>query len=282
MLNQQNQNVCTTIWRLEGGTEQEVELWSLFVAVKKCRGNDWYGTAAILRRQDGECLVVTRSFMTNNKSMAKLLILREILQRGRERNIKKVQCFEYRREWENLLTSESKVHWTVHPLKQQVTSIIKDLREMVVVRLGHPLSRCSNQLARQAASTRMSFSWPDENLVSPIDGKTIVKTARFLKPFVQTVSQAVTVPNTPLLFEISSENLGEWQEKVDIKGWHVPHKRWKEWVDSMAGKYGALWKLTGICDAIMSSIYKIKRHKDLLLGLVEFWCPETNTFVFPW
>ncbi|XWS27868.1 hypothetical protein CRYUN_Cryun25bG0016700 [Craigia yunnanensis] len=23
-------------------------------------------------------------------------------------------------------------------------------------------------------------------------------------------------------------------------------------------------------------------NKDLLLGLVEFWCPETNTFVFPW
>ncbi|XP_007020919.2 PREDICTED: uncharacterized protein LOC18593573 [Theobroma cacao] len=50
----------------------------------------------------------------------------------------------------------------------------------------------------------------------------------------------------------------------------------------MAGKYGALWNLTGICDAIMSSRYEIRCNKDLILGLVEFWCPETNTFVFPW
>ncbi|XWS51896.1 hypothetical protein CRYUN_Cryun11dG0021100 [Craigia yunnanensis] len=122
----------------------------------------------------------------------------------------------------------------------------------------------------------------DEKLVSPKDGKTIVRTARFLKPCVQTMSQAVTVPNTPLLFEIFSQNLEQWPENVDIKGWHIPQKRWEEWVDRMAGKYGALWKLTGIYDAITSSRYEIRCNKDLLLGLVEFWCPETNTFVFPW
>ncbi|KAF9666975.1 hypothetical protein SADUNF_Sadunf16G0284400 [Salix dunnii] len=22
--------------------------------------------------------------------------------------------------------------------------------------------------------------------------------------------------------------------------------------------------------------------KDVILGLLEYWCPETNTFVFPW
>ncbi|XWS11205.1 hypothetical protein CRYUN_Cryun38cG0064200 [Craigia yunnanensis] len=122
----------------------------------------------------------------------------------------------------------------------------------------------------------------DEKLVSPKDGKTIVGTARFLKPCVRTVSQAVTVPITPLLFEIFSQNLKQWPENVYIKGWHVPQKRWEEWVDRMAGNYGGLWKLTGICDAIMSSRYEIRCNKDLLLGLVEFWCPETNTFVFPW
>ncbi|XP_022717679.1 uncharacterized protein LOC111276135 [Durio zibethinus] len=122
----------------------------------------------------------------------------------------------------------------------------------------------------------------DEKLVSPKGGKIIFGTARFLKPCVQTVAQAVTVPDTPLLFELFSENLKQLPENVDIKGWHIPQKRWEEWVDRMAGKYGALWKLTGICDAIMSSRYEIRCNKDLLLGLVEFWCPETNTFVFPW
>ncbi|KAK6269716.1 hypothetical protein POUND7_006821 [Theobroma cacao] len=122
----------------------------------------------------------------------------------------------------------------------------------------------------------------DEKLICPKDRKTLVRTARFLKPCVQTVSQAVTVPNTPLLFDIFSQNLKQWPENVDIKGWHVSQKRWEEWVDRMAGKYGALWNLTGICDAIMSSRYEIRCNKDLILGLVEFWCPETNTFVFPW
>ncbi|XVE80357.1 hypothetical protein DITRI_Ditri14bG0133200 [Diplodiscus trichospermus] len=122
----------------------------------------------------------------------------------------------------------------------------------------------------------------DEKLVSSRDGKTIVGTARFLKPCVQTVSQAVTVPNTPLLFEIFSLNLKQCPASVEIKGWHVPQKRWEEWVDMMAGKYGALWKLTGIDDAIMSSRYEVRCNKDLLLGLVEFWCPETSSFVFPW
>ncbi|XVF77821.1 hypothetical protein PTKIN_Ptkin14bG0077500 [Pterospermum kingtungense] len=122
----------------------------------------------------------------------------------------------------------------------------------------------------------------DENLTSPEDEKTIVRTARFLKPCVQTVSQAVTVSNAPLLFEMFSQNSKGWPEKVEIKGWHVPQKHWEEWVEKMAGKYSGLWKLTGICDAIMSSIYEMKCNKDLVLGLVEFWCPETNTFVFPW
>ena len=96
------------------------------------------------------------------------------------------------------------------------------------------------------------------------------------------LSQAVTVPNTPLLSEIFSQNLKQWPVNVDIKGLHVPQKRWEEWIDRMAGDYGALWKLTGICDAIISSRYEIRCNKDLLLGLVEFWCPEMNTFVFPW
>ncbi|OMP04445.1 hypothetical protein COLO4_09640 [Corchorus olitorius] len=122
----------------------------------------------------------------------------------------------------------------------------------------------------------------NENLVSQKDGKTRVATAKFLKPCVKTLSEAVTAPNAPLLFDLLSQNLETWPEHVEIKGWHVPQKGWEEWVDRMAGKYGALWNLTGICDAILSSRYELRSSKDLLLGLVEFWCPETNTFVFPW
>ncbi|XP_040938086.1 uncharacterized protein [Gossypium hirsutum] len=50
----------------------------------------------------------------------------------------------------------------------------------------------------------------------------------------------------------------------------------------MHDKYQALWEQVGICEAILSSRYHIKQHKELVLGIVEKWCLKTNTFVFPW
>ncbi|GMN51571.1 hypothetical protein TIFTF001_020726 [Ficus carica] len=42
-----------------------------------------------------------------------------------------------------------------------------------------------------------------------------------------------------------------------------------------------MWNEAWICDAIMSSRYEIQCNKNLVLGLMEFWCKETNIFVFP-
>ena len=50
----------------------------------------------------------------------------------------------------------------------------------------------------------------------------------------------------------------------------------------MAGKHGYTWNQTGICNAILGSMYEIRCNSSLKIGLVEYWCPETNTFVFPW
>ncbi|GKV42614.1 hypothetical protein SLEP1_g49997 [Rubroshorea leprosula] len=122
----------------------------------------------------------------------------------------------------------------------------------------------------------------NEKMVAPKDGKPYVRNAVFLKPCVKSLSQAVAVPNTPLLFDIMSESLREWPKRLDVKGLYLPQKRWEEWIDRMAGKYARVWYQTGICDAILSSRYEIRGNKDLILGLLEFWCPETNTFVFPW
>ncbi|OMO82804.1 hypothetical protein COLO4_22820 [Corchorus olitorius] len=123
----------------------------------------------------------------------------------------------------------------------------------------------------------------DENiLVSLKDEKSTVRIARFLKPIVRNVEQAVGVPNTPLLHELFSHSSKNWPSKVSLKGWKPPQKEWGQWVENLAGKYGAVWNQAGICDAVLSSTYEFPCNRDVILGLSEFWCPDTNTFVFPW
>ncbi|KAK2387318.1 serine/threonine-protein phosphatase 7 long form protein [Trifolium repens] len=42
-----------------------------------------------------------------------------------------------------------------------------------------------------------------------------------------------------------------------------------------------MWKEVGIFEAIMNTKCRIKKDQNLLFGVVEKWCCETNTFVFP-
>ncbi|GMY31437.1 serine/threonine-protein phosphatase 7 long form like [Fagus crenata] len=122
----------------------------------------------------------------------------------------------------------------------------------------------------------------EEEMVSLKDGNITRRIGRFLKPCVRYSNQAAKVPNVPLLSEFFSYYNQAWNSKVHFRGWKQHLKRWDEWIDKLAGKYGYKWNQTGICDAIMSSRYEIHCNRDLVLGLVEFWCAETNTFVFPW
>uniref|UniRef100_A0A6N2KIJ5 Aminotransferase-like plant mobile domain-containing protein n=1 Tax=Salix viminalis TaxID=40686 RepID=A0A6N2KIJ5_SALVM len=70
--------------------------------------------------------------------------------------------------------------------------------------------------------------------------------------------------------------------KITFHGWRYPQMKWKEWVDKMAALHETTWRKVGIYQAVMSSLYQIRRDDDLLLGLAEKWCSETNTFIFPW
>ncbi|PKI67684.1 hypothetical protein CRG98_011897 [Punica granatum] len=78
------------------------------------------------------------------------------------------------------------------------------------------------------------------------------RTARFLRPFVRSVREAVGVPNSPLLSEFFWD-VPKWPCEVSFKVWHGPQKEWDESVDRLAGRYSAVWRRAGICDAIMSS-----------------------------
>ncbi|KAI4306076.1 hypothetical protein L6164_029385 [Bauhinia variegata] len=119
-------------------------------------------------------------------------------------------------------------------------------------------------------------------MVSLEDGKSTKRLAIFLKPCFGSINQSSGVPNIPTISQIFSHKNQDWHPNLNFKGWKNPQKKWFEWVNHMAGDNALMWNQTGICDAILSSLCRIACNQDLILGLVEYWCPETNTFIFPW
>ncbi|KAL8136443.1 hypothetical protein V2J09_002444 [Rumex salicifolius] len=71
--------------------------------------------------------------------------------------------------------------------------------------------------------------------------------------------------------------------KVKFVGWRANNlKDWESWVNKMCSLHKYTWKKAGIYEAIMSSVYIIKRQDNLILELASRWCSKTNTFDFPW
>ncbi|KAF6159299.1 hypothetical protein GIB67_032070 [Kingdonia uniflora] len=120
----------------------------------------------------------------------------------------------------------------------------------------------------------------DEHMVSHIVENPTLRPARFLKP---SMTHFEKVAKFPSLCGILAYTRKKWDFfDVQFKGWKNPQKKWKQWVDQMCEIYGEMWKVTGIYDTIIGSTYEIKKDREMVLGLVEWWCPETNTFVFLW
>ncbi|KAG8479352.1 hypothetical protein CXB51_029130 [Gossypium anomalum] len=123
----------------------------------------------------------------------------------------------------------------------------------------------------------------EEHMVSPTGGHITRRKAHFLKPTATSSNGKVSeLPQRCLSPKPFIYDLKDLSEKVLFKGWKRPTQKWETWVRNMHDKYQALWEQVGICEAILSSRYHIKQHKELVLGIVEKWCLETNTFVFPW
>ncbi|CAL4917645.1 unnamed protein product [Urochloa decumbens] len=61
---------------------------------------------------------------------------------------------------------------------------------------------------------------------------------------------------------------------------------WVQWVAKLRPLHEPLWRELGIRDGILATTCRVRRRGSeggaLLLQLVPFWSPETNTFVFPW
>lgn len=124
-----------------------------------------------------------------------------------------------------------------------------------------------------------------EVMVSPVGGDTIVRKASFLKPIVpssinEPLSQLPTYsfPSLPPNFEPR-----EWPLEFGFPGWPIKaHEEWNSWLDFMDSSHESTWKNAGIHEAIFSSTYQIKRNTNLVYGLGEKWCSDTNTFIFSW
>ncbi|KAL2322611.1 hypothetical protein Fmac_026990 [Flemingia macrophylla] len=125
----------------------------------------------------------------------------------------------------------------------------------------------------------------DDFMVSPVgDSKPSLRTAYFLKPLAKSfdgaisgvLSSSVSIP-LPEVFEPEA-----WPLMFHFKGWRYPNKKWVEWVDTLQVKYQSVWKKVGIFEAIKSTKCCIVKDQNLCYGVAEKWCPETNTFLFPW
>ncbi|CAB78647.1 hypothetical protein [Arabidopsis thaliana] len=53
-------------------------------------------------------------------------------------------------------------------------------------------------------------------------------------------------------------------------------------IDGFQALHKPTWLKSGIFEAIKASTYRIHKNPSLILSLAQNWCPETNTFVFPW
>ncbi|XP_060189488.1 uncharacterized protein LOC132618455 [Lycium barbarum] len=121
------------------------------------------------------------------------------------------------------------------------------------------------------------FEERKELMVSPLGGIPQLRKAHFLKPIVSSIEgPSLKLASLPF----SSES--EWPLKVSFNGCRNQQNKWKKWVENMESVHHIVWKKTGIYEAIMGSVYKVHTDQDLIFGLVERWCCETNTFIFPW
>ncbi|GMY31357.1 serine/threonine-protein phosphatase 7 long form like [Fagus crenata] len=116
----------------------------------------------------------------------------------------------------------------------------------------------------------------EELMVSSSGGNPTLRIAHFLKPTITSIKGPI--------FKLPLPNLESQKISpgVSFCGWRCPQNNWKTWVDKMASLHQATWKRAGIYEAVLNSTYQIRRDSDLLFGLAERWCSETNTFIFPW
>ncbi|XP_058782356.1 uncharacterized protein LOC131656750 [Vicia villosa] len=120
----------------------------------------------------------------------------------------------------------------------------------------------------------------EDFMVSPAgDSEPTFRTAHFLKPISNSIDEPPFDFNPSSTYSVFDPK--EWPLKLHFSGWRIPPDKWVYWVDELRPIYESVWKKAGIFEAIMSSKCYMHKNRNLLHGVVEKWCCETNTFVFP-
>ncbi|PRQ31710.1 putative aminotransferase-like, plant mobile domain-containing protein [Rosa chinensis] len=121
----------------------------------------------------------------------------------------------------------------------------------------------------------------EELMFSPTGGDPFHKIAHFLKPIVP--SSIFKFPNESFSSLPSHFGPRECPLEVEFPGWRIQlQEDWTAWVDRLASLHQSTWKKAGIYEAIFNSTYQIRRNTELIYGLAEKWCSETNSFIFAW
>ncbi|XP_058183609.1 serine/threonine-protein phosphatase 7 long form homolog [Rhododendron vialii] len=123
----------------------------------------------------------------------------------------------------------------------------------------------------------------EELMVSPTgDGKPILRMAHFLNPSLTSNDNPLhTLSPLSLSSKTSKTQTQKNPLNASFKGWRNPQKKWEIWVDHMCSLHKPLWEKAGIYESIMGSVYSIRKDCELVIKVAEKWCPETNSFVFP-
>ncbi|KAK2387270.1 serine/threonine-protein phosphatase 7 long form protein [Trifolium repens] len=120
----------------------------------------------------------------------------------------------------------------------------------------------------------------EDFMLSPAgDSEPTLRTAHFLKPIAKSIHESNFKVNP-----FSSSFVSGIKERpftTHFHGWKYNQEKWYCWVDKLKPKYESLWRKAGIFQAIMSTKCYIHKYVNLLIGVVDKWCSETNTFVFP-
>ncbi|CAN0899976.1 Protein MAINTENANCE OF MERISTEMS [Linum grandiflorum] len=120
----------------------------------------------------------------------------------------------------------------------------------------------------------------------------ILRKAHFIKPSrnlsFSPADKAQLLKHHPLLYPSSAplicDGRKNWPLQVTFKSWpkNPSNPKWKSWVQHLAPSHETLWRAAGIYEAILGSTHGFVQNRRLIMSMAERWCPETNTFVFPW
>ncbi|CAA7048509.1 unnamed protein product [Microthlaspi erraticum] len=103
----------------------------------------------------------------------------------------------------------------------------------------------------------------------------------FLKPYVTSIDGPVAeLPRHH--HSVSSSDLEDLFSRISFTGFWFADGNFRSWAKKMEALHEPTWRKAGIFEAIKTSTYKIVEDQSLISALVEKWCPETKSFVFPW